>query len=176
GSDVRLVVAKIEHKSLGPATWSPGGKRIAIEVADDSLCRPPAGVCDVGEIWLANSDGTSVRRLVGHAIAPAWSPDSRRIAYIGSFQAFAETGAVTVGSSNGRLRARQLGPTEYGAWGNWQLTWSPRGDLFGYTTVRRAGEPRGRARVTIVRANGPLRHSVRALRAGVFATWSPTGT
>ena len=164
GSDLRLVVsAQSVHGYLGAATWSPAGRRVAVEVLTETSA----------EIWVAKSDGTSLRRLVGHAIRPAWSPDGRRIAYIGSFQGHDPAGAITVGMSTRPLRPRQLGPIEFGNPDNtdyWTLRWSPRGDLVGYTTFRD-----GHERVAIVRANGPIRRSVTVPRAGRFAAWSPSG-
>src|SRR5687767_4292942 len=40
GSDVRLVASLPEKRTIGPATWSPDGNRIAIGAADLSLCTP----------------------------------------------------------------------------------------------------------------------------------------
>src|SRR5262249_3556778 len=34
-------------------------------------------------LWIARSDGSAGRLLAAHGAAPAWSPDSRRIAYSG---------------------------------------------------------------------------------------------
>ena len=178
GRDVRLVVPVMEERFLGPASWSPDGRRVAFEIADESPCRPTSTGCAIGEIWLVNPDGTSLRRLATRAIAPAWSATSRRIAYIGSFFAYGESGALTVGRVRGRVRPRQIGPIEFGAWDEWAaraLTWSPGGDQLAYTTVRRRGEAHGKVRVAIARANGPLRRSVRPIRAGSFGAWSPSG-
>jgi Tol biopolymer transport system component len=134
GSDVRLVASLPEQRGIKLATWSHGGSRIAIEAYDLSPCRPSGTNCAVGEIWLAKANGTALRRLARRAIAPAWSPDSRRIAYIGSFNAYSGTGALTAGNTRGALRPRRLGPIEYGSGDSWGLTWSPRGDQIGYTT------------------------------------------
>jgi TolB protein len=70
-------------KSLGvdmwveyPA-WSPDGKRIAF------MGPPPEAATDY-EIWVANADGTGLRRLThepGPDGWPSWSPDGRRILF-----------------------------------------------------------------------------------------------
>ena len=175
GSDVRLVASLPEQRGINTATWSPDGNRIAIGAYDLTPCTPTGTNCAVGEIWLAKADGGGLRQLVRRAIAPAWSRDSQRLAYIGSFNAYGEAGALTVGNTRGLLRARRLGPIEYGIWESWDLVWSPRGNQIGYTTVRRKGEPSGRARVAIAEASGCSKRCVHVPRAGTFAGWSPGG-
>lgn len=169
GSNRRLVAShEAVNGSLGAATWSPSGDRIAVEVLN---------IDQGAEIWVADSDGMSLRRLVRHAIEPSWSPTGRQIAYIGSYLGHDPIGAVTIGRSSGAVQARQLGPIEFGDTNtdNWTLRWSPRGRLLGYTVIRLRGETRGRERVAVVRTNGPLRRSVRPIRVGRFRAWSPTG-
>jgi len=64
------------------ARWSPDGKQIAFIALPDSATPFP-----VGELWLMDADGKNARPLApadaGHGYAPAWSPDSTRIAYVG---------------------------------------------------------------------------------------------
>jgi WD40 repeat protein len=57
----------------GYPTWSPNGRRLAFK-----WFRPKKRT--VG-IYVANADGSHVRRLVAKAGSPAWSPDGRLIAY-----------------------------------------------------------------------------------------------
>jgi Tol biopolymer transport system component len=73
GSGLRLIASRqAVNGYLGAASWSPSGARIAFEVSSTDA-----------EIWVAKSDGMSLRRLVKNGIEPSWSPDGRRIAYIG---------------------------------------------------------------------------------------------
>ena len=64
------------------ARWSPDGSHIAFIALPDSAIPFP-----VGELWIMNADGDNARPLAsadsGHGYAPAWSPDSTRIAYVG---------------------------------------------------------------------------------------------
>jgi len=59
-------------------SWSPDGRRIA-------FVRAEAGRVNVWNLWIANADGSQLRRLTRHAVGQAWGgswfPDGRRIAY-----------------------------------------------------------------------------------------------
>ncbi len=63
------------------ARWSPDGKHIAFIKLPDSATPFP-----LGELWLMNADGKNARSLAdadaSHGYAPAWSPDSTRIAFV----------------------------------------------------------------------------------------------
>lgn len=64
------------------ARWSPDGQRIGFVALPDSATPFP-----LGELWVMDADGSHSRPLApadaGHGYAPAWSPDSTRIAYVG---------------------------------------------------------------------------------------------
>lgn len=77
GTDVRAVTDGSEQ--VHSFSWSPDGKQIAYTV------RYLATEHRFGhDLYLMNSDGTGVRQLTdnGRSLAPAWSPDGRRIAFL----------------------------------------------------------------------------------------------
>ncbi len=63
------------------ARFSPNGKQIAFIALPDSATPFPTG-----ELWVMDANGRNARTLApadsGHGYAPAWSPDSTRIAYV----------------------------------------------------------------------------------------------
>lgn len=64
------------------ARWSPNGQHIAFINMPDSATPFP-----LGELWVMDADGRNARSLApadaGHGYAPAWSPDSTRIVFVG---------------------------------------------------------------------------------------------
>jgi Tol biopolymer transport system component len=63
------------------ARWSPDGRQIAfIAMPDTATPFPP------GKLWVMDANGRNKRLLAnvdaGHGYAPAWSPDSTRLAYV----------------------------------------------------------------------------------------------
>ncbi len=75
GSDSRLLI-DLEDSIVGP-TWSPDGKRIAFSTFKMGSNKP------VGDIYVANPDGTHVQNLTenvsGSAVKPTWSRDGKHL-------------------------------------------------------------------------------------------------
>ena len=59
--------------------WSPNGTKIAYTKGSGIVYSHPP-ICEDGEIWVMNSDGSNQIRL-SEGIQPAWSPDGSKIAY-----------------------------------------------------------------------------------------------
>lgn len=165
GSHVRLVARLPGNRYVDRAVFSADGKRIAIGVVDT-----PCETCMSFEIWLVKSNGTGLRRLVTAGLAPSWSPDGRRIAYVGSLRPFdVQEGTVSVVNTVGTPIERAVRPPEHGDYSDWAVAWSPRGDWIAYSTgfyfyghsTMRIVHPSG---------NGP----VRTIEGGLGA-WSPAG-
>jgi Tol biopolymer transport system component len=133
-----------KHVLPGPASWSPDGRVLAVNAANgDLLIGPPDG-SDLrsigvfpmpsswspdathfafirnGDVWVANSDGTSVRDLTdfanGGAYGASWSPDGRFIAVT------QDSRLVILQPTDGAVRPVDLGP---GRSGFYNVDWSP---------------------------------------------------
>jgi Tol biopolymer transport system component len=156
-----VTLAGITGGGQGLVTWSPDGETIAFDRADDSTCSPGGTACAIWEVWLVDPDGTNLRRLSAHALQPAFSPSGKRVAFIGSYDTYADTGTVAIASLDGKRR-RDL---DQGGW-RWRPTWSPDGHCVAYTVSHPPGYE---ARVACL--NGRRQN----LGFGYALGWSPQG-
>lgn len=81
GTDERLLL-----EDVLTARWSPDGTRIVFTTSRDRNGRTCYHECSPSsEVYVANADGTGVRRLTAEEaddISPAWSRDGKRIAFL----------------------------------------------------------------------------------------------
>ena len=167
GSAVRLLAAS---DNVDDAVWSPNGRRIAFEGADDSGCVPVATGCGIWQVWLVNPDSSGLRLLADRALAPSWAPGSRRVAFFGRYDTYAQRGALTV-ATVGDSASRQLGPVEpQDSVASRKPEWSPRGDRLAYTAPGR-----GHSVIRVALANGSGRRTVHTLVGGADPSWSADG-
>jgi Tol biopolymer transport system component len=144
------------------ASWSRNGKLIAFELADLSPCRPGATACAEWQVWLVGANGVGLRRFSRWSRFAAWSPDSRRLAFAGSYSTYEEAGRITIARVAGRGR-RQIGPPRPAFY----LTWARRG---GNLAFGGSGQREGTIRVIRV-SDGRTRN----YGQGVQPEWSPNG-
>lgn len=117
---------------IGAYAISPSGNRIVFEgVFDESP--QYAGGPPTKDLWLANRDGSRLRRLTQDNVsyAPVWSPSGKEIAFT-AFGFYSSVGIIDVRTGNVRwlpgLQARHPGAQGTHAswnWGYQRPRWSP---------------------------------------------------
>ena len=79
GSQVTYIApgSMTEYQDPRPPIWSPDGRQLAfvLPVADDET------TVDTPSIFVVKSDGSVLRKVASTSSIPAWSPDSRYLAY-----------------------------------------------------------------------------------------------
>jgi Tol biopolymer transport system component len=174
GGRPRLVLA-----NLASPAWSPDGRRVAFVRQEPGAC---ATYCPASNVYVANADGTEVKRVTENAAAPpdrppnwviqpAWSPDGARIAYVQGQRQFVWCGTGTTMCPAVPVALRIVGRD--GAAGAQVLSaaqitgpsWSATGQHVLFRLDNRS--------VAVVRPDGS---GLRRLAPGTAATWSPDGS
>ncbi len=158
GSEVILV--DDPGATVNVPAWSPRGDLIAYErrsIIEGALGQP--------RIWLAQPDGTSLGPISGGdqvSIAPAWSPDGRRLAFS---DGLSRTLGIYDFSS-----APQLFPDSTGE----VASWSPDGTQVVYTAAAVTGQPARPTLQVATLADGSTRVLVDT-PGSTSPAWSPAG-
>ena len=133
GRGLRKVTRGLARVGESDADWSPDGSRIVFDRTYD--CAASLDLCSA--IWVVNADGSGEKRLtsanaksVVSAVAPTWSPDGRRIAYV----LLNDRGGhlwVMDADGSAQRRVTRVGDAEEPAWApdGRRLAFSHDGDL-----------------------------------------------
>jgi TolB protein len=111
-------------RNVAPA-WSPDGRKIAFEHRIGRRQRDECSGCGSAsavEVHVMNADGSGERTLAHSGrrnLAPSWSPDGRRIAFVSTRDGNAEIYAMNADGSEQRNLTRTRG------WHEHWLAWSP---------------------------------------------------
>ena len=144
-------------------SWAPDGSNLAVHVGGDARSNDAAWV----GLLHVRGDGTQEERFAdapGNFRAPAWSPDGRKLAYVGLGGG---TSILTIRDASGQLARIASSTTELA------FSWSPKSDWLAFASAspEAPGTYQG---VEIVRADGTQR--LRLSQDGVVAFyWSPDG-
>lgn len=145
--------------SIGVATWSPDGREIAFSNRGTAANPEPCGVA----VWIVGRDGRHLRELSGCANYPAWSADSRRVAFLATAVGRRSVQLV-VESKDGmkrQLLASFTPPTRIRP----SVVWAPARNWLAYTSG-------AVDRVHVISADGRRRFD---LGLGDALAWSRTG-
>jgi hypothetical protein len=117
-----------ELGSISTATWSPSGREIAFSSYGTSSAPEPCGVA----VWIVARDGSDLRRLSGCANFPAWSPNSKQLAFI-AYTAEPKASYIVIESRTGVAR-RQVAKVTPPARVSPSIAWAPVAGWLAYTT------------------------------------------
>jgi dipeptidyl aminopeptidase/acylaminoacyl peptidase len=154
---VAAVVATGGFAPTAQAVFPGANGRIAFGIASS----PPCGDCSVSmSIWTASRGARASE--IASGLQPAFSPDGRRLAFVG------ERGVEVARADGSRRRA--LGR---GYHSDSDVAWSPRGDKLAF--IRRDG---GKLLVVGARGGSPRRLFLFSAPTGwgVDLAWSPSGS
>jgi tricorn protease len=142
---------------------------------DPSLSETHVAFSYAGDIWVANRDGTNLRRLTsaGHAAKPAFSPDGSQIAFMGEHDGVRNVYVVPVTGGESRqltFNPADLGEMRMGRSGD-MVGWMPDGKRVLFTS-RRAAFAGGVVQLFTVPVQGGAVEPVPLVRAAQ-ASFSP---
>ena len=128
GSRVTRLTNRPNTGSYYP-TWSPDGRRIAFQ---NTTFRFPASGVDAVDIYAMDADGSNPVRLTndpGSDLAPSWSPDGSRIAFLSVRDGDEEIYVINADGSNPRRLTNSPGSDQFPAW-------SPDGTRIAFSSDR----------------------------------------
>jgi Tol biopolymer transport system component len=165
----RLAAFSRDDNFADPPAWSPSGRRLAY--AQGFSCT--GARCYSQQVWVADVESGSTRRLLTKAVEPAWSPNGSRLA-------FTRARLTTVGRAQGyRLSvivaradgSNQRTPADTAS----DPAWSPSGRLLAFSGIRGLVRSRlnGRGRrVLTARPRKPISEWISDVSN---IAWSPDG-
>jgi Tol biopolymer transport system component len=164
---VTTVIRLPDGQSPGNLTWSPDGQRIAFDLTISE------GLNESSHIMLMQANGTQLQQLtaMGNAMAPAWSPDGRHIAFV-SLDASNRQGMLYLVQPDGR----NLRPITQGLNLFSRLAWSPDSLRIAFNGECLEGQMPGGYGLFIITIDGSIRTPL-AYVAGAgpdsLGSWSP---
>jgi Tol biopolymer transport system component len=180
GKLIKQFIVRVRADAYGPVVWAPDERAVAVSVF-------PPGPPGREKIFVADLRrglySVSRVRSQDDSPSPAWSPDSRRIAFVSCPSAYRGHCQLTVVNRDGSGRkvvVRDIGGAgEYSV----QAAWSPDGGViafarrFGPTRSSNTEPPPQRYGVYVVRPDGTGLHRIATtpfmVSGGIALAWSP---
>lgn len=88
-------VATVEWP-IDDATFSPDGRTIAFTDISKAKCDAGAVGCATWELWTVRTNGSGLREITPDGKYPRFSPDGRKLAFVGGFFAYDSYGTAVV--------------------------------------------------------------------------------
>lgn len=135
-ADGSQLVRLTDHPAFdAQARWSPDGRRIAFTSSRDSVLVQNRWQTKP-QVYLMNADGSRQRRLTNMpygAGTPDWSPDGRRLAFVGPQQGPDSPLGIYVIDADG---SNPVLVTGLNGWSDFGPRWSPDGRRIAFLTDR----------------------------------------
>jgi Tol biopolymer transport system component len=120
-------------------------------------------------LWVVRADGSGLHKVAERALSPAWSPNSRKIAFVkpaGQGNGYSTYPARLLIADADGTHSIDVAPTAVPRFAFAAPAWSPRGDWIAY-------EGPG-LRLELIRPDGSG-HRILRRNVGADASWAPTG-
>ena len=160
-------VAWNEALDLTQLSWSPDGKRLALDTIGGKIDPSCSHNCVTWQVWTIGAGGGRLRRVTTNGRSPAWSPSGGRLAFESGLQPYGEAESLTVSRVDGTAA---VDLTAFNHEPSIGPAWSPDGRRFAFNSwTSDAGGP---LHVEVARRDGSAR---RRIAIGRQPTWSPDG-
>jgi TolB protein len=129
GENVRRLTSRAgitlgEDLEWSQASWAPDGQRIAFDAKYDTGVSDCTQRCASWKVMVVGADGSGPNEIMRDARAAAWSPNGRRLAYVGGVNAYGSADNVTLSRDDG---SDPVSVSAHAGFSDVGPAWSPSG-------------------------------------------------